>query len=224
MPFHTGIELSAALIISAMGLALSILGGAAAIFYRLGKMQNSLEGLSEVDTLTTQIETLTNTFDVAAAGRAPENIDMIREDIDEISDSVDTLDDVDQSVDNIEAAITAVDLPGIQDAIEELFKERFDQGSLPIGNSVHYTLDESGLEIAISFEGVEEDVTKVTVRIEERVQLESIINRLDKDAELMVLEEELFVERIKMSTPSPRQINLALPTTNMEVITECAHL
>lgn len=220
MPFHTGIDLSTALLISAAALAFSILVSAVSVSYFLGKMNSKLSGLDEVDRLTTQIETFTRTFDAAAAGRAPQNIEDIKQDMDEITESIETLDGVDDSVNNIEAAITAVDLPGIQDAIEQLFTNTFDEDSLPIGNSVQYTLDESGVEIAISLAAVGDDVTQVNIRFDKEVQIGSISEQLGKDTELAELEEGLFGRQPQIVVPSPRQLNYRIYSTDLDAVAE----
>lgn len=220
MPFHNGIDLSAALLISATALTLSILATAVSVSYFLGKMNSELHGLDEVDRLTTQIDTFAQTFDAAAAGRVPGNVEEIRDDMDEIAESVETLDEADDSVNNIEAAITAVDLPGIQDAIEQLFTDTFDDDSLPIGNSVQYTLDESGVEVAISLAAIGEEVTQVNIRFDREVQIGSISEQLSRDSELAELEEESFGSEPQIVTPSPRQLNYRIYSTDLDAIAE----
>lgn len=215
-----GLDIGTALLISGLGLAFSILASAVSISYFLGKMNSSLEGLDEVDRLTTQIDTFARTFDAAAAGRVPRNVERMRTDIDHIAESIEPLDEVDDSVSNIEAAITAVDLPGIQDAIEQLFTDTFGDDTIPIGNSVQYTLDESGLEVAISLAGIGDDATRVTIRFDRAVQIESISDRLSRDAELAQLEEELFGTSPQIVTPSPRQLNYRVHSSDLDTIAE----
>ncbi len=214
------LSLSTALLISAIALALSILGSAVTISHYLGQVSGKLDGLNEVGELSTQIATLTQTFDVAAAGRAPENIEDISDGMDEITESLEFLDDVDRSVNNIEAAITAVDLPGIQEAIEDLFKETFDEDSLPIGNSVHYTLEDSGVEVAISLAAFGEGLAQVNIRFDQEVQIGSISQQLAEDDEMADFETRLFGSEPTILSPSPRQLNYKIASNDIDAVAE----
>lgn len=216
--FHTSIDLSTSVLIGSVALTIAIPTTAVSVSYYLGKVSNKLDGLQAVNQLTTQIDTFTSTFDAAAAGRAPQNIEDITEDMNDIANSLGTLEDVDESVNTIEAAITAVDLPGIQEAIERIFTDTFSDDSLPIGNSAHHELEESGVEVAISLAGYGEQGIQINVRFGREVAIGSLSEQLAEDEDLGELEEELFGSQAQILAPSPRQLNFDVLSTDMDVI------
>lgn len=217
MPLSSWVNVSTGLFFTGASLLIGLL----VVAWKLGAVANGMNRAADnAAKLNGQLQTVTDSIDVQRAGSMPDNIEKITDDMEQITETVVSLEDVDDSVDNIEAAITAVDLKGIEEAVERLFTDSFGEDSLPIGNSVHYTLDESGIEVAISLAAMDEHATQVNFRFDKEIRTGAITDLLANDEELGQLEDRLFGEQSSIAVPSPRQLNFTVPTSDMDAITE----
>jgi len=217
MALPSWINISTGLFFTAFSLLIGLIG----VAWKLGAVANGMNRAADnASELSGQLQTITDSINVEQAGSVPKNVDQMTEGMEEINESIQQLQDVDRSVNNIEAAITAVDLPGIQKAIERLFTDNFDDENLPIGNSVHYELDQSDIEVAISLAAMGENMTQVNIRFSEEVQIGSITEQLSQDEYLAELEERLFGREPQILSPSPRQINYQIRSTDMDAIAD----
>lgn len=190
--------------------------GASSVPDDVERMTAGMERVTEdVERVTDDIEQVSRDVERMTAG-----VERVTEDVGRIARAVDSLESVDDSVDNIEAAVTAVDLKGIEQAVERLLADSFGDGSLPVGNSVRYTLRESGVDVVISLVAVGDEATRVNVRFDEEVRSGAISDLLADDEDLARVEADLFDGRSSTSVPSPRQINFTVPTSNVDAVTQ----
>lgn len=213
------IPTGAAIIVSAAGIIITMFVTIYYVGKWTGKISDKLDSLNDVSTLSTQIQTITSTFDFTSASRVPENIESLSNDVTNVTDQMAVMDSLDSSIDNIEAAITSVDLKGIEEAIERLFENEFGDG-LPMGNSVQHTLERSGIDVAISLSALGEGGMQVTFRFGQNVKTSALTQLLEEDEELGHYEQEQFGSESDLSIPSPRQLNFVIYSRDMDSVTE----
>jgi len=196
-------------LLAAGGVVLSILF----LVYRVGQLKSQLDNLSEVSKLTGQIEMI----DASKVVTIPDNIQQISDDLNGIRSQVDKIDNMKSSIMTIERSVTNIDFEGIEQAIDS-----FVDGGLPTGNSVEYTLKEAGIDVVISLSAIEDDHTEVNFRFEENVGARNLVESLTDDEGLATFERDLFGEEPGMYAISPRQIEVKVPSGDMEKIVSWA--
>lgn len=147
-----------ALIISSVGIIISILALIWKVSSKASEISTKLNGLDYAQELSTQI----NTVDASEVATIPKNIKSIdgnlssmSENIQEVNSSVremdskiDSVDHMSQSVSTIEESLNGVNLKDMEKAVWRLAWD--EQESPPPGNSVHYTLEQSQVDVTIS--------------------------------------------------------------------------
>lgn len=178
--------------------AISILIGTAALWYRLGQLSSKLDGLNNVDRLIGMLDGM----DV---GQLSRRIRHVSEEIDDMSHSINT----------IEASIKRVDFQGLQAAVEELL-----DGGAHTGNSVEYTLPESEIDVVFSLSNRAPEKTIFEVRTSHGLEADTVQQQLTENNEKINRLTETVQTEFSIQSYAPYAFEVLIRTDDMDRISE----